>query len=212
MGATSHDDVVDEWRTENQCRPRYQLRESDVLVARLGVTARMIVNEDERAGGFAQRGPQDVARVHRAAVQASFGHPPCRAQAITAVEREHPKLLVIEGRKPYTGPSCYLGGRREIQTRSAARSDEHASAELESCCDTRRLGEPDARRLGQRVGTGPRQPHQAAPLLEQVGADSLDGPSFFSRAEEHGQELEIGQRVETLRKASFARERGERDR
>jgi hypothetical protein len=172
----------------------------------------MVVHEHERAGGLAKRGAQDVTRVDGAAVQTSFGDAPGRAQAIAAVERKHPELLVVEASEPHAGPACDLGGGREVEAGSTARPHEHAATELESGRDARRFRQPNPLGLRESVRAGTRKPHQAAPLFEQIRCHPLHGPPFFARSEKHRQKFEIGEGVEALGEPALTREERERHR
>ena len=67
-----------------------------ILAAGVGVPAGMVVDDEDGGRRFAQRGREDLARVHEALVEAATAHLDLGDQALPAVEQEHVEELLAQ--------------------------------------------------------------------------------------------------------------------
>ena len=112
----------------------------------VGIAARVVVDQDQRRRGLAQRRAEDLARVHQAGRQRPLRHQLVTQHAMPPVEQHHQEALVGHVREASGGS----GGRRRRGrgSRAPARSRRAASRRpISTAADERRaLGGPDARR------------------------------------------------------------------
>ena len=207
MAVASDDHVIDERRPQHRACARHHAGQLDVLVARRGVTAGMVVHQDEGAGGLANDRAEHVARIDRAAVQPPFGDTARRAKPVATVEGEHPHLLVIEARQVQATPACDLDRRRHVGAPARVDADEQSLPQLEGRRQPRRFGEPHPAHFGRGVRPHARQTGHSATPLEQLGGDAHRRAPTLARAEQHRDQLGIGEAIEPFANASLARQK-----
>ena len=71
-------------------------RQPDVLAARRRITARMIVQQDDRRGGFEDRRLEDLAGMDQARLQGPFGHDTVPQETVVRIEQRDPEDLVLQ--------------------------------------------------------------------------------------------------------------------
>lgn len=87
--------MVDKWGADRFGPSTERACKRDVLLARGGVRAGVVVNENECARRLLERYAKDIAYADVEAVDAARCYATSGPQAVSSIEAEHPKLLVI---------------------------------------------------------------------------------------------------------------------
>jgi methyl-accepting chemotaxis protein len=160
-----------------------------VLTAGPGVAARMVVRDEQRGGREGDRGPEDLARMHEARLEAADADQPRADHAMLGVEQKRVELLA-PGRAE-TIPDV-AGGRGSGAERVARQelSAMHAAAELDRGEQAPGVLAPQAGDLLELGGLAFAQGFEAAEILEPRRVQT---PGSIAGAEDDLQELEIAQ-------------------
>jgi len=91
--SVADDDVVEQRDADQAAGLDQAARDGEVLGAGLGVAARVVVGDDQRAGAGAHREAVDLARVHQAGGRRALADAVGGEQAVAAVQRQRPEGL-----------------------------------------------------------------------------------------------------------------------
>jgi hypothetical protein len=191
------DDVVDE-RCADCCGSLGNgTSEGHILITRSRVAARVVVDENEGAGGFSQYNQKHIAYANVKAMNAAGGHAPGGAETMATVQAERPQLFVLQGRKPGASPGddavavdeTWQSVERCCLDRTASQLDSGD----EPCCFGRTNTAPGGELADPRI----RQRSHA--VFDQRSGQGGEGHAATARSEEHGHELRVTQALDPQR-------------
>ena len=156
-------------------------RDAQVLLARLGIAARMVVHQHHAGGRVEDRRQEHLARVNDRGVEASDRDRLARLHLVTGIEQQHHEVLAARPRQiahvrlarpPVRGSGCAALGRS-----SARRPSSNAAASAAA-----RAG-PEARaRASQRAERPAGEFRQGMPGEPAAGPERAASARFRSRS------------------------------
>jgi MYXO-CTERM domain-containing protein len=181
--------VIDHPHPEQLAGGHEPLGELEIVRARLGLAARVVVDEDHGRRGLAQDvsvdvGDRDDAGRHRALADPQLAH-----DAVTRVERDREEVLDLEVRQPRPEQRVDVLGAAEAGRRWCRVHG--ATPELERRRDARRFRRSDATGSRERRRRDLRQPREARVLGQEPRRQTTDGLVRAARSEHDGEEIVI---------------------
>jgi hypothetical protein len=139
--------MVEKWCPYDGGCIGHRSRERDIFLARSRIAARVVVDQNERARGFAEGHANWIARRDVKPVDAAGGHPARSAKTVVTIEREEPEFFVVERREPGTRPRFDRGSVGDPSDRLRRSRENGTPPELHGCGQSRAFGRPHARTL-----------------------------------------------------------------
>ena len=92
----SDDDVVQEWNSQQVTDGEQTSCHLHVFETGLGIPAWVVVRDDDRSGGFAHRGTEDLAGMDQGSGQRSLAHRFKALETMLSIEQENQETLAFE--------------------------------------------------------------------------------------------------------------------
>lgn len=195
-GVTSScdDDVIDQWHSDEFGGFGDHARHRDVLGRRRGITARVVVDEHDRARRVCEGSPQNVACRNRAAMETALRDATRSAGSVPSVESQHPELFVLETCDSGGHVTEDFGGAGQARPRCGANSVDTVS-ELDPGAEPERFREPDAGVRCEPAWAETRQPSETSAFREERLGEHRNRLAGATGSQHDRQELSVSQRA-----------------
>jgi len=189
--STRHDDMVIHGNPENFARFTELPGDGKILLTRLRIAARMIVDEDDARRPFLQCFRKTLARMNKRRIQRAARDSNLPHELICSGQEQRPELFVTEIAQPRKIDTGHILGCMEQRPVNAVARRE-PTRELERSHNARGPNPADAKRTQVRNGK-PREIAQRAILREEFfrQVDGRDAPG--ARAKKDREELRFRQ-------------------
>lgn len=199
-----HDEMVEDAHVDQRQRLRQRAREQQIRFAGLGRAGRVVVGEHD-AGRVVQQCLLDhFARIHAGVREGAAKHFLGRDQAVLDVQKQHVKRFM---RQVAQSQAQIIFDRvRRIEGLARLQVfDDGAPRQFQHGLQLGELGAAHAVHGGKTHEAGAKQAPQGAEVLDRVARQFHGALAAHARAQEHGQQLRVRQRLRAILDQAFAR-------